>query len=100
MIHKILLFNPTNEAYIPTLKQKALELLTAAGAKNVTFRPALPHGTVVYQYLITVEFDSMEAHDQYMAHEQHVRFSKEVFRPNIDSSTLVIQMFDNANAQG
>jgi hypothetical protein len=95
MIHKILLFNVSHEKMVDTIKQQALELLPAAGGRNVTFRPALNEGTVTYQYLITVDFASMEDHEAYMVHEKHVHFSKDIFRPNIDSSKLLIQFFKN-----
>ena len=93
MLHKILLFNVPDADKVSVIRDKAFELLSAAGAHNVTFRSAINQGTVNYQYLITVEFKSMDDHEAYMVHEKHVQFSKEYFRPHIDEN-LLIQFFE------
>ncbi len=62
------------------------------GAKNVTFRQAVEGMDTQYKYLITVDFDSMADHEQYMVHEKHVEFSKQYFRPNIQD--VLIQFFE------
>ena len=93
MIHKILLFNLSDPSKESLMREKTMELLTSVpGAANVTFRQAVGQGDLKYRYLIAVDFDSMQAHDEYMVHENHVRFSKEYFRPNI--SELLIQFFE------
>ena len=93
MVHKILLFNLNDPSKESLIRDKTVELLTSVpGAKNVTFRRVIEQGEVHYRFLITVDFDSMQAHDEYMVHEKHVLFSKEYFRPNI--SELLIQFFE------
>ncbi|KPV43271.1 Dabb family protein [Alicyclobacillus ferrooxydans] len=93
MIYKVLLFNLSDPSKESLMRGKTTELLTSVpGAANVTFRRAVGQGDLKYRYLITVDFDSMQAHDEYMVHENHVRFSKEYFRPNI--SELLIQFFE------
>ncbi|QQE80416.1 Dabb family protein [Alicyclobacillus sp. SO9] len=93
MIHKLLLFNLNDQSKEPVIRDKTMELLPSVpGAKNVTFQQAIEQGEIQYRYLITVDFESMQAHDEYMVHENHVRFSKEYFRPNI--SELLIQFFE------
>lgn len=93
MIHKILLFNLSDPYKEDLIRDKTMELLTGVpGAKNVAFRRAIEQGGIQYRYLITVDFESMPAHDEYMVHENHIGFSKEYFRPNI--SELLIQFFE------
>ncbi|MCF8567400.1 Dabb family protein [Alicyclobacillus tolerans] len=93
MIHKILLFNLSDPSKESLICDKTMELLARVpGAENVTFRRAVEQGEIQYRYLITVDFESMQAHDEYLVHESHVSFSKEYFRPNI--SELLIQFFE------
>ena len=93
MVHKILLFNLSDPSKESLICDKTMELLTSVpGAANVTFRRAVEQGELKYRYLITVDFESMQAHDEYMVHENHVRFSKEYFRPNIGE--LLIQFYE------
>lgn len=93
MIQKILLFNLSDPSKGNLMREKTMKLLTSVpGAANVTFRRAVEQGDLKYRYLITVDFESMQAHDEYMVHENHVRFSKEYFCPNI--SELLIQFFE------
>ncbi|PWI57563.1 Dabb family protein [Sulfoacidibacillus thermotolerans] len=92
MIHKILLFNVKEFDKVNVIREKTMELLAhVPGAQNVSFREAINEGDLQYHYLITVDFDSMQAHEQYMAHEKHVEFSKQYFRPYV--SDLLIQFF-------
>lgn len=93
LIHKVLLFNLEEADKVHLIKDKTMELLkNVPGAKNVTFRSAIEVGDLRYQYLITVDFESMQDHEQYLVHEKHVEFSKQHFRPYI--SDLLIQFFE------
>lgn len=93
ILHKMLLFNLRELEHAKRVREKTMELLPVVpGAKNVTFRQAFGDEDTPYQYLITIDFDSMEEHEQYLVHESHVEFSKQHFRPYV--SDLLIQFFE------
>ncbi len=93
MVHKILLFNLKELDKANLIQDKTTELLHhIPGAKNVTFRRAINDGQKRYQYLITIDFESMDDHERYLEHDKHVEFSKQYFRPYI--SDLLIQFFE------
>lgn len=93
MLHKILLFNLKDTKDEGLVRDKTMELLAQVpGVVDVSFRNAIGEGEHRYQYLITVDFASMNDHEQYMVHERHVEFSKQYFRPYI--SEVFIQFFE------
>lgn len=86
MVIKHVYFQLKDAATLSSIVQQGKRLLPGIpGVLFVSFRQALPgqEQDQPFPYFIEVHLDSMELHEAYLTHPDHVEFSETCFKPYV-----------------